>query len=66
MAKTAAFSLPHIDPLVVKLKVANALVCQILIDTGNSIDIIASDYLKKLKHLGREIIPLVHPMMGFR
>ncbi|KAJ8434815.1 hypothetical protein Cgig2_033537 [Carnegiea gigantea] len=59
------FSSPHNDPLVVELKVANALLRRILIDTGSSINIFTWDYLKRLKHLGREIVPPVHPILGF-
>ncbi|KAJ8433202.1 hypothetical protein Cgig2_004334 [Carnegiea gigantea] len=59
------FSLPHNDPLVVKLKVANALICWILINTESSIDIITWDCLKILKNSGREIVPLIHPILGF-
>jgi len=36
-----------------------------LIDTGSSVDIITWDCLKKLTHPGRQIIPLVHPILGF-
>jgi len=59
------FISPYNDPLVVELKVTNALVRQILIDTGNSTDIIPWDCLKGHKHPGREITPLVHPIPGF-
>ncbi|KAJ8428181.1 hypothetical protein Cgig2_015622 [Carnegiea gigantea] len=33
---------------------------------GSSADIITWDCLKRLKHSGREITPLVHPILGFR
>ncbi|KAJ8439295.1 LOW QUALITY PROTEIN: hypothetical protein Cgig2_018072 [Carnegiea gigantea] len=56
---------PHTNPLVVELKVANALIHQILIDTEKSIEIITWVRLKRLKHPRREIIPLVHPFRGF-
>jgi len=59
------FTLPHKDPLVVKMKVASAIVQRILIDTGSSVDIIMRDFLKKLKRPERESIALVHPIMGF-
>ncbi|KAJ8439294.1 hypothetical protein Cgig2_018071 [Carnegiea gigantea] len=58
--------LAHTNPFVVELKVANALVRQILIDTEKSIEIIIWVCLKRLKHPRREIIPLVHPIRGFR
>jgi len=47
------------------MKVASAIVRRILVDIGSSVDIITWDYLKKLKHPGREIVPLVHPILGF-
>jgi len=59
------FSSPHNGPLVVELKVASATIRRILIDTGSSLDIIMWDCFKKLKHLGRVIIPLVHLILGF-
>ena len=59
------FSSLHNDALVVELKVPNALVRRIFIDTGSSVDIITWEYLKQLKHLEREIVPLVHPILGF-
>ncbi|KAJ8441379.1 LOW QUALITY PROTEIN: hypothetical protein Cgig2_009087 [Carnegiea gigantea] len=56
------FASPHNDPLVVEMKIASAI--RILIDTGSSTDIITWDFLKKLTHPGRDIVPLVHPL-GF-
>ncbi|KAJ8432296.1 hypothetical protein Cgig2_019225 [Carnegiea gigantea] len=53
------FTSPHNDPPVVELKVASIIVCRILIDIRSSVDIITWDCLKKFKHLGREIIPLI-------
>ncbi|KAJ8426728.1 hypothetical protein Cgig2_011549 [Carnegiea gigantea] len=59
------FTSAHNDLLMVEIKVASAIVRRILIYTRSSVDIITWDYLKKLKHPGREIIPLVHPILGF-
>jgi len=59
------FAFPHNDPLVVEKKIASAVVRRILVDTGSSVDIITWDCLKKLTHPGRDIIPLVHPILGF-
>ncbi|KAJ8425395.1 hypothetical protein Cgig2_021784 [Carnegiea gigantea] len=56
---------PHNDPLVVEMKIASVIVQRILIDMGCSVDIITWDYLKKLAHSGRDIIPLLHPIFGF-
>ncbi|KAJ8422558.1 hypothetical protein Cgig2_005756 [Carnegiea gigantea] len=50
------FASPHNDPLVVEMKIASAIV---------SVDSITWDCFKKLKHPGRDIVPLVHPILGF-
>jgi len=55
----------HNDPLVIEIKIASAIVRRILIDTGGSIDIMTWDCMKKLGHPGRDIVPLVHPILGF-
>ena len=59
------FTSTHNNPLVVEMKIASAIVRRILIDIGSSVDIITWECLKKLKYSGREIIPLVHPILGF-
>ncbi|KAJ8432616.1 hypothetical protein Cgig2_032897 [Carnegiea gigantea] len=53
---------PFDDPVVIELKVASALVCRILIDTKNSVDIISWECLQKLKYPGRDITPLINPI----
>lgn len=35
-------------------------------DTGSSVDIITYECLKKLIHPGRDIVPFIHPILGFR
>jgi len=47
------------------MKVASAIVRGIVIATGSSVDIITWDYLKKLAYKGRDIVPLVHPILSF-
>ncbi|KAJ8428580.1 hypothetical protein Cgig2_031374 [Carnegiea gigantea] len=59
------FISPHNDLLEVEMKVASTIVRRILVDVGSSVDIITRDCLKKLKYPGMEIIPLVHPTLGF-
>jgi len=59
------FALSHNDPLVVEMKIASAIVGMILIDMGISVDFITWDCLKKLMHPGCDIVPLVHPILGF-
>jgi len=59
------FASPHNDPLVVEIKIASAIVQRILIDAGSSMDIISWDFLKKLTYPGRDMVPLVYPILGF-
>jgi len=47
------------------MKIASAIVRRILIDTGNSVDIMTWDCLKKLAHPGCDIVPLMNPILGF-
>ncbi|KAJ8436375.1 hypothetical protein Cgig2_032196 [Carnegiea gigantea] len=61
----APFASPHNDPLVVEMKIASIIVRRILISMGSSVDIITWDCLKKLTYLGRGIVSLVHPILGF-
>ncbi|KAJ8419480.1 hypothetical protein Cgig2_006638 [Carnegiea gigantea] len=62
--ESSRFISPHTDPLVLEIKVASAIVRKILIDAGSSVDIITWDCLKKLTYSGRDIVPLVHPILG--
>ncbi|KAJ8431116.1 LOW QUALITY PROTEIN: hypothetical protein Cgig2_004707 [Carnegiea gigantea] len=48
---------PHKDPLVVEMKIVSTIV--------RSVDIITWDCLKKLAHPGCDIVPLMHPILGF-
>ncbi|KAJ8430366.1 hypothetical protein Cgig2_007596 [Carnegiea gigantea] len=59
------FTSSYNNPLAVEMKVASAIVWGILINMGSLADIITWDYLKKLTNLGRGIVPLVHPILGF-
>ncbi|KAJ8432365.1 hypothetical protein Cgig2_014984 [Carnegiea gigantea] len=51
------FASPHNEPLVVEMKIASAIV--------RSVNIITWDCLKKLTYPGCDIIPLMHPILGF-
>jgi len=62
--KGQQFCFLHNNPLILELKVANALMRQIVINTGSSTDIITWDCLKRLRHPRREIIHFVHPILG--
>ncbi|KAJ8423699.1 hypothetical protein Cgig2_003383 [Carnegiea gigantea] len=59
------FASPNNYPLVVEMKITSAIVRRILINTGSSVDIITWDCLKKLMYRVRDIVPLVHPILGF-
>jgi len=59
------FASPHNSPLVVEMKITSGIVRRILVDIGSSVDIITWDCLKKLAHPGRDIVPLVHLILGF-
>ncbi|KAJ8442978.1 hypothetical protein Cgig2_019551 [Carnegiea gigantea] len=63
--EAAHFAPPHNDSLVVEMKVASAIIWRILIDTGSSVNIITWDCPQKLTYAGRDIVPLVHPILGF-
>ncbi|KAJ8429875.1 LOW QUALITY PROTEIN: hypothetical protein Cgig2_006775 [Carnegiea gigantea] len=65
LVEAPQFASPHNDLLVVKMKVASAIVRRILIDIGSSMDTITWDCLKKLTYPRRDIIPLVHPILAF-
>ncbi|KAJ8440419.1 hypothetical protein Cgig2_017652 [Carnegiea gigantea] len=54
--EAAHFASPHNDPLVVEMKVASAI---------SSVDIITWDCLQKVTYPGRDIVPLVYPILGF-
>ncbi|XP_010692858.1 uncharacterized protein LOC104905902 [Beta vulgaris subsp. vulgaris] len=50
-------SVPHDDPLVIELKVANSRVKRVLVDSGSSADIITLECLKKLKYSEKDVTP---------
>ncbi|KAJ8431188.1 hypothetical protein Cgig2_010220 [Carnegiea gigantea] len=59
------FASPSNDPLVIEMKIASEIMRRILVSTGSFVDIITWDYMKKLAHSGCDIVPLVHPILGF-
>jgi len=64
--ETPCFASPHNDPLAIEMKLASAIVRRILIDTRSSAEIITWDCLQKLTYPGLDIVPLVHPILGFK
>ncbi|KAJ8438305.1 hypothetical protein Cgig2_018785 [Carnegiea gigantea] len=59
------FVSPHNDPVVVEMKIASAIVRRILVDTGSSVDIITWDFLKRLSHPERYLVPMANPILRF-
>ncbi|KAJ8420551.1 hypothetical protein Cgig2_003510 [Carnegiea gigantea] len=59
------FASHHNDPLVVEMKIASAIVRQFLVNTGSSVDIITWDFMNRLAHPGRDIVPMANPILGF-
>ena len=64
--EAAHFTSLHNKTMVMEMEVASAIIRRILIDTENSMDIITWDCLKKLTYPQRDIVPIVHPILGFR
>ena len=56
---------PHNDPLVVQLKVATAMVRQILVDTGSSVDIITLECFRKLEYTEKDLEAVGVPLVRF-
>ena len=60
-----ARSHPHDDPLVIEMKIANARVKRILVDSGSLADIITLECLHKLKYTEKDVTPTSQPLIGF-
>ncbi|XP_059629754.1 uncharacterized protein LOC132272670 [Cornus florida] len=56
---------PHEDPLVISLLIANCLVRRVLIDPGNSANIITRWTFNQLKLATDQICPTRNPLVGF-
>ncbi|XP_059633006.1 uncharacterized protein LOC132275741 [Cornus florida] len=57
--------LPHEDPLVISLLVANCMIKRVLIDPGNSSNIITKAVFEQLEIPSSSIQPTSSPLMGF-
>ncbi|XP_059635648.1 uncharacterized protein LOC132277823 [Cornus florida] len=57
--------LPHKDPLVINLLVANCMIKRVLIDSGSSANIITKAVFKQLEIPSSSIRPTSSPLMGF-
>ena len=56
---------PHNDPLLVQLKIATAMVRQILVDIGSSMDVIMLECFKKLQYTEKDLEAVGMPLVGF-
>ncbi|XP_010689511.2 uncharacterized protein LOC104903211 [Beta vulgaris subsp. vulgaris] len=56
---------PHDDLLVVEMKIANLRVGRVLIDSGNSANIITMYCLRKLKYEEKDLTPIDQPLVWF-
>ncbi|KAJ8435252.1 LOW QUALITY PROTEIN: hypothetical protein Cgig2_005304 [Carnegiea gigantea] len=57
---TLRFASPHKDPLVVEMKIASAIVRRILFRRYHNLGL-----LEKAHALGRDIVPMTNPILGF-
>ncbi|XP_059639770.1 uncharacterized protein LOC132282165 [Cornus florida] len=57
--------LPHEDPLVISLLVANCMIKRVLIDPGSSANIITKTVFEQLEIPSSSIRPTSSPLMGF-
>ncbi|XP_059670864.1 uncharacterized protein LOC132316400 [Cornus florida] len=57
--------LPHEDPLVISLLVANCMINRVLIDLGSSANIITKTVFEQLEIPSSSIRPTSSPLMGF-
>ena len=56
---------PHIDPLVVTIKIGQMKVKRILIDTGSIADLVMMDCLKQMKFEEKHFQPVDKPLIDF-
>lgn len=56
--------MPHEDPLVVTLKVANCIVKRVLIDGGSTMKVMLYSKFQQIDLLDKEIIPITTPLVG--
>ncbi|XP_059639115.1 uncharacterized protein LOC132281430 [Cornus florida] len=57
--------IPHKDPLVVSLTVAECLVCKVLIDLGSSVNVMPRDTFDRLEIKPDRLKPTGNPLLGF-
>ncbi|XP_024007921.1 uncharacterized protein LOC112083930 [Eutrema salsugineum] len=64
-ADTEGVDMPHNDPLVIELWVADCEVSRILVDTGSSVDLIFKETLDKMDLANHHLKSSVKPLTGF-
>ncbi|XP_024013349.1 uncharacterized protein LOC112087712 [Eutrema salsugineum] len=64
-ADTEGVDMPHNDPLVVELRIADCEVSRILVDTGSSVDLIFKETLDKMELANHHLKSSVKPLTGF-
>ncbi|XP_024010213.1 uncharacterized protein LOC112085252 [Eutrema salsugineum] len=64
-ADTEGVDMPHNDPLVVELRIADCKVSRILVDTGSSVDRIFKETLDKMELANHHLKSSVKPLTGF-
>lgn len=57
--------MPHKDPLVITLKIANCLVERILVDRCSTVEIMSYSAFRQIELLDEEILPMATPLVGF-
>ena len=57
--------IPHDDPVIILLTIANFNVKRILVDNGSSADILYYDAFQKIKLPCNQILPISAPLVGF-
>ncbi|XP_024013329.1 uncharacterized protein LOC112087617 [Eutrema salsugineum] len=64
-ADTEGVDMPHNDPLVVELRIADCEVSRILVDTGSSVDLIFKETLDKMDVANHHLKSSIKPLTGF-
>ena len=61
----ANINLPHVEPLVIKLRIGDAVVSRVLVNGGNSLDVIFKNALKRMGVVEELIQPVSTHIYAF-